>query len=309
MKLRSHSFQDLTNYEIESYLKENDVIFVPVGNAEMHGAYPVDCEYVMAEAWAKLFAEKCNALYMANNIYFAAGGTENGRGTVQMSLKDSAAYMYALSQSLLRQGFRRQVFIPSHGPTTLFLHPVIHQIFYDTKVPMLLLEPHHLFSAKGLVGPRRPARDGSHPVWHIKMFSDENGLGSHAQMFGAYKIVGRLNAIPTGDIANVPGTLIEEGMMTNNFFPDHDIINECSGVHCPAPFFYKDYFNHGSPAIPETREEIEKEAEAGEAEMRRLVNAVDFNIHLDVLRRLDKYTQEEVMPKHGDHLPANKWGI
>lgn len=309
MEMRTRNYQSMTNYEIEQYLAENDVIFVPVGNAEMHGAYPVDCEYVMAEAWARLFAEQCKAIFMPNNIYFYAGGTENGRGTVQMSPKDSAEYMYSLSRSLLRQGFRRQVYIPSHSASTLFMHPVIHQIFFDTKVPMLMLEPRHLFTAKGLTPPFKRARDGQHDVFHIKMFSDENGLGSHAQMFGAYKIVGRLGDMPTGTQANVPGTLSEDGMLLNNFFPDHDIINECSGAHCPAPFFYKDYFNHGSPALPETREEIEKEAALGEAEMRRLVSSVDLNVHLDVLKRLDKYVQDEVMPKHGEHLPENKWGI
>lgn len=37
-KMRTRSFPSMTNYEIEQYLKRNDVIFIPVGNAEMHGA-------------------------------------------------------------------------------------------------------------------------------------------------------------------------------------------------------------------------------------------------------------------------------
>ena len=306
--MRTRALNSMNNYEIEQYLKRNDVIFVPVGNAEMHGPLPIDCEYVVAEAWARLFAESCDAVYMPNLIYLCAGGTENGRGTVQMSPRDSSAYMYAIARSLLRQGFRRQVYIPSHGPSTLFMHPIIHQLMYDTKIPMLMLEPTHLFAAKGLM-PARPARtaDAEPFRWHVKVLSDDEGMGSNAQMLGAYKICGRLDDIPTGAEANVPEVLIEDGMLGNHFFPDHDIINQCSAAHCPAPFFYKKWNDHGSAPLPNTREEIEREAEIGEKWMRDMVSKVDLREHLDVLRRLDGYMQNEVMPAVGDHLPENRW--
>lgn len=307
MQMRTRSFPSMTNYEIEMYLKRNDVIFVPVGNAEMHGAYPVDCEYVMAEAWARLFAEQCDAVFMPNLVYLYAGGTENGRGTVQMTPKESADYMYAISRSLLRQGFRRQVYIPSHGASTLFMHPVIHQIMCDTKVPMLMLEPNHLFAAKGLVPPRNRTAE---PMRHrVQVRSEGEKLGSNAMMFGAYKICGRLNDIPLGNEANIPEVLVEDGMLGNHFFPEHDIINECSGVHCPAPFFYKKWNDHGGPPVPETREEIQLEAELGETRMRDLISKVDLNVHLDVLRRLDHFIRDEVMPINGDHLPPDRWSM
>lgn len=54
MKLRSHFLPTLNNQEVEDYLKENDVIFVPVGPVEMHGALPLDCETVVSEALALL---------------------------------------------------------------------------------------------------------------------------------------------------------------------------------------------------------------------------------------------------------------
>ena len=47
MKLRSRQYTDLTNYEIESYLERTDIIIIPVGNCEVHGGLPVDCEYRM----------------------------------------------------------------------------------------------------------------------------------------------------------------------------------------------------------------------------------------------------------------------
>ena len=54
--LRSHKYTDLTNYEIEIYLEHNDIIVIPVGNCETHAGYPVDCEIVLAEGYARLIA-------------------------------------------------------------------------------------------------------------------------------------------------------------------------------------------------------------------------------------------------------------
>ena len=108
--MRTRDYHVMTNYEIEQYLNRNDVIFVPIGNAECHGPWPVDCEYVVAEAWARLFAEKFDGLFLKNLIYLPAGGTAAMRGTVQMGEFDAMHYMYAISRSLLKQGFRRQVF-------------------------------------------------------------------------------------------------------------------------------------------------------------------------------------------------------
>ena len=305
--MRTRALNAMTNHEIEEYLKRRDVIFIPVGTVETHNPYPVDCEYVMAEAWAKLFAEQFDGVYMPNLMYFCSGGTDSIRGTVKISMIDGMKYLYAISRSLLEQGFKRQVFIPGHGPSTLMIHPVIHQILDDTKVPMLHLEPYTLFAKKGLLPPRQ---FNTTRYWHFKTLSDENGLGDHATWLGAYKIVGRLNDVPTGAEANIPGTLTEEGAHMNAWFPEHDIINECSNVHAPSPYFYDDETQHAAGPLPETREEMEHEAELGEQHMRDLVSKVDFNVHLDILKKLQDHIPKNVVEKLGkEQLPPDRWSM
>lgn len=301
----------MTNHEIQEYLKRSDVIFIPVGTVETHNPLPVDCEHVMAEAWAKLFAEQFDAVYMPNLMYFASGGTDALPGTVKMSMIDSMKYLYAISRSLLEQGFRRQVFIPGHGPSTLLIHPVIHQILDDTKVPMLFLDPHYLFRTKGLIQPFKINHTSAEPFrWHFKQYSDENGMGDHAEVLGAYKIIGRLDDVPTGKEANIEGTMAREGDLLNGWFPEHDIINECAGVHAPSPFFYDNETQHACGPLPETREEIEREAEIGEKYMRDLVSKVDFNVHLEVLKKLQNHIREKVVNKIGEeHLPPDRWSM
>jgi hypothetical protein len=43
--MRTRYFTQLTNPEIEDYLKRNDVIIIPVGTVESMGAFPTDLEY------------------------------------------------------------------------------------------------------------------------------------------------------------------------------------------------------------------------------------------------------------------------
>ena len=44
--MRTRILGRLSNFEVEDYLKRNDIIFVPVGPTEMHGRCPLEIEYV-----------------------------------------------------------------------------------------------------------------------------------------------------------------------------------------------------------------------------------------------------------------------
>ena len=96
-----------------------------------------------------------------------------------------------------------------------------------------------------------------------------------------------------------------------SWFPEHDIIDECANVHAPPPFFYDHETQHASSPLPETREEIEREAAIGEAYMRDLVSKVDFTEHLDVLKRLQQHIQDKVVnnPATCSQLPPDRWAF
>ena len=59
---RTRYLTSLTNTEIEEYLKRNDIIFIPVGDVEVHGGLPTDCEYVGPLAFAQKMAEEAEML-------------------------------------------------------------------------------------------------------------------------------------------------------------------------------------------------------------------------------------------------------
>ena len=168
--MRSRSLATLTNTEVETYLNRNDIIYIPVGNVEVHGGFPEDCEYVGPLAFAQKMAEETDGLVFPYLAYFFPGGTVVGKGTVYVTPSEGLAYLKAISRSLLRQGFRRQIFLTDHGPSPQTLSPLVREIFDETNDPILYIE---------LGGLMR------------KVHADFNKV-----LFGAYSVVGRLEDIP-----------------------------------------------------------------------------------------------------------------
>ena len=115
-KMRTRFLPRLINQEVEDYLERNDLIFVAVGTVEMHGGLPLDCETVLAEALALEMAHAADGLALSGLPYFYPGATLIGRGTVHVSIREGIDYLTAIARSLLRQGFRRQVYLTFHGP-------------------------------------------------------------------------------------------------------------------------------------------------------------------------------------------------
>src|ERR1700732_4191436 len=125
--MRTRYFTQLTNPEIEEYLKRNDVILIPVCTVESMGAFPTDLEYTMAEAYALKMAEEADGLILPHVIYFYPGVTVTGVGSVYVPEDLGEAYLKAIAHSLLRQGFRRQIYLSAHGPSDQFVRGMVRQ--------------------------------------------------------------------------------------------------------------------------------------------------------------------------------------
>lgn len=302
-KMRTRCLPSMTNGEVEKYLERNDIIVVPIGVSETHGMYPLDCEYVMAEAYARLIAEQVDGLVLPNLVYFHPGATQIGRGTVHMSMRDGFNYVTAIAESLLQQGFRRQIYIPGHEPISQFLLPMITQFFDDNKVPLFYCDIMAYLQKKGLMEPFGARRNKP-----LKPISDENGMGDHARMIGAYKICGRLDDFPTGAEVNderyIRGSYekCEADIALERLLEDKTTLISVS----PA-FYYTDVAQHGSHKIPETREEILHEAEVGEAYLRNQIANCDFVSKMEDLKVIDRHMNSTIMELHGNKLPRNKW--
>lgn len=175
--MRTRILPHLLNSEVEEYLQRNDIIIVPVGTVEMHGGFPLDSETVISEAYALKMAEACDGLVLTGLPYFYSGATASGRGTVQVSIRQGIDYLSAIAHSLLRQGFKRQIYISFHGPAHMTCSPMVRDFFDETGVPIMYMDMMIQFG--------KNAQD---------LFKSMDSF--HAITVGAYQIMNRLEHVP-----------------------------------------------------------------------------------------------------------------
>src|SRR6266852_4617040 len=137
-KLHTRDMTRLSQVQVADYLKRSDIIFVPVGAVETNGIMPSDRDYVSPLAYAMAMADELDALYMPGLIWSYPGTTMIAPATVNISPSQGLVFLRALAESLLRQGFRRQVYLSSgQGPAPLTGGTLVREIFDQEHVPLL----------------------------------------------------------------------------------------------------------------------------------------------------------------------------
>ena len=178
MEMRTRILGKMLNSEVQEYLQRNDIIIVPVGTTEMHGGFPLDCETVISEAYCLKMAEACDGLVLTGLPYFYSGATASGRGTVQVTVRQGIDYLGAIARSLLRLGFKRQVYLSFHGPAHMTICPMIRDFYDETGVPALYMDCMMQFNK------------------NMDLFSKVGFGAFHDITVGAYKIMNRLDDVP-----------------------------------------------------------------------------------------------------------------
>jgi creatinine amidohydrolase len=278
VKMRTRMLPSLTNVEVEKYLERNDIIFIPVGTVEVHGALPLDCEYVGPLAFAMKMAEKVDGLVLPNLMYFYPGATSTGRGSVHVTVTGGEAYLKEIARSLLRQGFKTQIYITGHGPAYSYIQPLLFEFLDEEKVPLLHMDEatlHHLVE----------------------------GVNTSKIVYGAYSIAGRLEDIPL----SFEGFDLSEGMSTSNSWSG---TLEQLGKLWPlntAPiqatqWYFSSQFDHGGVPKSITAAEREQWAKEGVEAIEKIVDGMGMDEIIISLRRHQKYI-EDMVTKYGDLLP------
>ena len=261
MEMRTRFLPKMLNSEVEEYLQRNDVIIVPVGTVEMHGGFPLDSETVISEAYALKMAEACDGLVLTGLPYFYAGATASGRGTVQVSIRQGIDYLTAIAHSLLRQGFKRQVYISFHGPAHMTCSPMVRDFFDETGVPILYMDLSMQMT--------KTATD---------LFKSMNSF--HAITVGAYKMLGRLQ--------DVPLTTAFEHSKPQSCAPFNDIFGLAYQSAAIGYCFAEQTDHMSTTAIPDEAARDALAAE-GEALICELVCRMDMPHVVDQMRKLEAY--------------------
>ena len=264
MEMRTRILGKMLNSEVQDYLQRNDIIIVPVGTTEMHGGFPLDCETVISEAFCLKMAEACDGLVLTGLPYFYAGATASGRGTVQVTVRQGIDYLGAIARSLLRLGFKRQVYLSFHGPAHMTICPMIRDFYDETGVPALYMD------CMMQVGKNQDILTN-----FIQDF--------HAMTVGSYKIMNRLDDVPL-----VTGY---QHANPQSCAPFQDLFN--LGYQSAAVgYCFGDNGDHMStPDIPDlaTRDAM---ADRGAQLIETMVQRMDMPHVVDQLRKLEAYGHE-----------------
>src|SRR5438477_8784010 len=140
-KLHTRDMTRLSQVQIADYLKRSDVIFIPIGAVETNGIMPSDRDYVSPLAYAMAMADELDALYMPGLIWSYPGTTMIAQATVNISPSQGTSFLRAVAESLLRQGFRRQVYLSSgQGPAPLTAGTLVREFYDEQHVPILYID-------------------------------------------------------------------------------------------------------------------------------------------------------------------------
>ena len=278
--LHTRDFTRLSQVQVAEQLKKSDIIFIPVGAVETNGIQPSGRDYVWPLAYAMAMAEETGGLYTQGLVWSYPGTTVIAPSTIYTTPRAGTAFLKDLAHSLLRQGFRRQVYLSSsHGPAPLTVGTLVREFFEESRVPILYIN-----------------MDTYLPRLELKA-AERSRL-----LYGAHAITGRLEDLPlkgdygpreSGPAAPVPENT---GLATLGRLGFSGSLTLGSWVG--------DVMAHGgNEVLPDSAAVRSAWGTEGAAQLRAIVKRMQLNEAMNALRQHDRYTQEVLVPKFGPLLP------
>ena len=143
----SHNLLDLAPPDIAWFQERSDLILIPIGSCEQHGAHlPLGTDTITALEVSRRAAEKADVPYAPP---FWAGyspqhlrETESGVGTITLRASTLNEVLYDIARSLIHHGWNKLVFVNGHGSNTKVIDPLLRRIKYDTGAFVALYKPY-----------------------------------------------------------------------------------------------------------------------------------------------------------------------
>jgi creatinine amidohydrolase len=284
-KLHTRDLTRLSQVQVADYLKRSDIIFIPVGAVETNGIMPSDRDYVSPLAYAMTMADELDALYMPGLIWSYPGTTMIAEATVNISPTEGLDFLRGVARSLLRQGFRRQVYLSSgQGPAPLTAGTLVRE-FYDVEhVPILYI-------------------DMDNYLPKLKLAADARSKA----LYGAHYISGRLIDLP------LKGDYGEAESKAAGPIPENTGLAGLGKLGFSGSLYLgswvPDVMAHGSgkePPLPATEAEREEWGKEGKAQIVAIVKEMHLREAMDDLKKHDDYTNQVLMPKFGKIVPGSR---
>lgn len=272
--LHTRDLTRLSEPQVQEQLKRSDIVFIPVGAVETNGIQPSGRDYVYPLAYAMTMAEQTGALYMPGLMWSYPGTTSWAKSSIYLSPESGKDFLKQLAHSLLRQGFRRQVYLSaSHGPAALTVGTMVREFFEETRVPILYIDMDKMLPRLNLTAAQRSLL-----------------------LYGAHAIANRLEDLPLqGDYPAVIGKS-PEGLPENEGLRDLGRLG-LSGSLTLGSWVSHPMAHGGGGPLPANSAERQRLGQQGREQIEKLVREMKMNEAMDALRRHDQYTQKWIVPQ------------
>lgn len=282
-KLHTRDLTRLSQVQVADYLKRSDIIFIPVGAVETNGILPSDRDYVFPLGVAIAMADDLDALYLPGLIWSYPGTTMVAPATVNISPTEGLAFLRATAESLLRQGFRRQVYISmGQGPAPLTAGTLVREFYDEKHVPLLYIDM-DAYMARFKIAPEARSK----------------------VMYGTHYLAGRIIDIPLqgdyGEAESRPAGPVPE----NTGLAGLNKLGFAGSLFLGS--WVPDVMAHGSgqpPPLPKTAAERDQWGKEGEAQVVAIVKQMKMREAMDDLKKHDEFTNNVLVPKFGKILPG-----
>lgn len=145
------NWRDLSNGDFEAMSKENVIVMVPIGSMEQHGPHlPVSCDSLIVEAViAGIMGNEINSdCLILPTVWCSKSNEHKGwQGTIYLSQDTLTSLLLDIGKSVAESGFRKLVFINSHGGNSSIIRMVIRDIRQETGLIVFHIDLPGLFSS------------------------------------------------------------------------------------------------------------------------------------------------------------------
>jgi creatinine amidohydrolase len=134
---KPHNLLELSYVEVAEYLRSQDLVVVPVGSCEKHGAHlPLGTDAFITAGLVERAARKAGVLHTpllpVGYSPHHMGEVDQGVGTLTFTADTLNRILYEIGRSLIFHGFNKLVYATHHGSNTKIIDPFLRRLRYET---------------------------------------------------------------------------------------------------------------------------------------------------------------------------------
>ena len=134
---KSYNFAEMSHKDVAGMLKKTDVVLVPMGSLEKHGAHlPLSTDGITTICVVEKAAKKAEVPFVpmipVGYSPHHMGIVGEGTGTLTFSAETYGKIVYEIARELIFHGFNKVVFVSHHGSNIKVVDNVLRRIRYET---------------------------------------------------------------------------------------------------------------------------------------------------------------------------------